>query len=581
MLTLDDLGKNLNLTQSSDKNNYLAKYEREISSRWSGRCKILIISNDNPNELSLAFAKRFPHASITTLTYKKDIRVINPAKNLSIFAFPSINELVTWCKNIAQVDVIIEHSANYKSHKIQLFKELFFLLSEKGLYFIEEIHAKYIDKLADCEGDDILDILQKIYTNKIAPTQFTSQLDNTFKSIALHTECFSIIDKLAIVEKRGVTFRGLRTSEANDLVKKSILPGVKIFESSVPSNFKTSNVSTGNIEHLLKNRHKKSFEIPETYLNRYAFATCIPGQIVYIDNFLLPDTFRMQHHKALSNKNINSLSNYFYSLKSTPKPEFISGEFLYLDSEFPGHFGHFTSEVVSRLWAWKKLKTQVPNLKVLLSTEKGKKTPAYAIKILNSFGIKDADIQTFSNAIEVESLYTASPYYVIAGHIHPEITDIWSDINKGVSGGKSQISGDRLFIARPVNGGRKCLNPEHLETMFSDAGFEFFSPENYSWEDQIKTFSQAKHIAGYSGSGFFNSMFCEKTSSIISIGSDSYNAVNEHLICAARNVDLHYIWADSTIKHGNYWSVKAFMSDYEFNYERDEKHLADILKKLD
>ena len=64
------------------------------------------------------------------------------------------------------------------------------------------------------------------------------------------------------------------------------------------------------------------------------------------------------------------------------------------------------------------------------------------------------------------------------------------------------------------------------------------------------------------------------------MGADSYNSINDHLICSAKNIELDYIWSDSLIKHGKAWSLKAFMSDYNFNYERDEQYLDDALKNL-
>lgn len=295
---------------------------------------------------------------------------------------------------------------------------------------------------------------------------------------------------------------------------------------------------------------------------------------------MLPDSFRMQHHKSLANRHIKSLGNYFYSIPNIEHSKRLEGQYLFLDSEYPRHFGHFTTEVVSRLWAWPELKAKHQDLKVLLSSAKGKSLPEYAKKILNSYGINDCDIETFDENVIVECVYTASPYYVIGSHVHPDITFVWDKISKGVEGGTPQIHGQKLFIARPVGGERKCLNPEKLEQFFQEAGFEFFHPENHSWEDQIKTFAQAKYIAGYAGSGMFNSMFCKDTSKIIIIGSDTYVTKNEHFICSIKDFELDYIWGNSLIKHGKSWSLSAFMSDYNFDYERDEIYLKEILENL-
>lgn len=581
MTTLDELGKKLKLQQSSLNNNYLMTYENEIVSRWSGECDIVVISDDVPLEMLSIFSERFPLSKVLILTYKKNINILNDSINKAkIIQFPSINELLEWSINLGSVDVIIEHSSNRKSHKLNLFKKLFLHLKENGLYFIEELHAKFINSLIDCEGDDILDLLNKISHLSIASKEQKDGSDKTILGISEHVNKITTIRKLAIVEKQGHTFKGLRSQTACDLIKTGSLIGTNIFYSNSLNSFTSKNRSDGNIKKFVLSQHNPVFAIPPTYINKYEYACCAPGQVVYVGNYLLPDTFRMQYQKNLSNRHIRPLENHFYSL-TDPSPTLdLDGDFLYLDSEYPSHFGHFTSEVVSRLWAWKQLKSDLVNLKVLLSVKKGTSIPSYAKKILNSFGIADEDIQVFDDVVRVRTLYTASPYYVIGGHVHPEIDKIWSTIREGVIGGESRIKGDRLFIARPVSGVRKCLNPEPLEKKFLDAGFEFFSPENYSWEDQVRTFCQAKYIAGYSGSGLFNTMFCDNTKHLISMGADSYNSINDHLICSAKNIDLDYIWSDSLVKHGKSWSLKAFMSDYNFNYERDEEYLDSVLKKL-
>lgn len=581
MTTLDELGKKLKLQQSSLNNNYLMTYENEIVSRWSGKCNIIVISDDVPLEMLSIFSERFPLSKVLVITYKKNINILNDSiNNAKIIQFSSINELLEWSINLGSVDVIIEHSTNRKSHKLNLFKKLFLHLKENGLYFIEELHAKFITPLIDCEGDDILDFLNKISNLLISPKELKDLSDKTILGISEHVRKIAIIRKLAIVEKQGHTFKGLRSQSACDLIKAGSLPGTNVFYSNKINSFTSKCRSDGNIKKLLLSQHSPVFTVPPSYINKYEHACCTPGQIVYVGNYLLPDSFRMQYQKNLSNRHVRSLENHFYSLANPSATLDLDGDFFYLDSEYPSHFGHFTSEVVSRLWAWKQLKSDIGNLKVLLSVKKGAQLPSYARKILNSFGIVDEDIKVFDDVVRVRTLYTASPYYVIGGHVHPEIDKIWSAIREGVIGGESRIKGDRLFIARPVSGVRKCLNPERLEEKFLNAGFEFFSPENHSWEDQIKTFCQAKHIAGYSGSGLFNIMFCDNTKSLISMGADSYNSINDHLICSAKNIELDYIWSDSLIKHGKAWSLKAFMSDYNFNYERDEQYLDDALKNL-
>ena len=43
----------------------------------------------------------------------------------------------------------------------------------------------------------------------------------------------------------------------------------------------------------------------------------------------------------------------------------LAGDYYNLDCLFDGHFGHLTTEVVSRLWGWDQAKRENPDLKAL------------------------------------------------------------------------------------------------------------------------------------------------------------------------------------------------------------------------
>jgi len=466
-------------------------------------------------------------------------------------------------------------------HKLKLLKKLFFTLSNGGLYFIQELHAKFIPSLIDCDGPDILDLINEVSQLKISTPERKKTADINTIAIAQCCESILIRGKLGVLVKNKTTLKGLRDNQAKNMIDSGILNGEIIITNDNPYEFSHSITSSVINQKKPSSRNPSKFKIPETYLFRYQNVNCDVGQIVYKDGYLLPDSFRIQMKKNLANKNITPLVDDFFCLKNNKKEvQHLRGEFLYLDSEHPGHFGHFTSEVISRLWAWSTIKDISPNAKVLIGLEKGKSLPKFMQAILSSFGIENNDIVTFDDKISVDVLYAATPYYVINNHINPLIKNVWDKIGQNTKDGVSGITGNKLFIARPADGGgdrRKCLNAERLENMFRLKGFEFYNPEKHSWKDQVKTFTNAEFIAGYAGSGSFNMMFSSGHKKLIMIGSTSYTSANEHYICTIKGFDLTYFVGDSLIKQENGWSVKAAMSDYYFNYERDEQALIDVL----
>lgn len=580
MLSLDEIGIAHNLKQSSLKDDYLSLYEHEISRRFTCKFNLLIITKEKIDDVTSVYAKKYPEAEITLASYGCVEKKINTPRNVNYYNYSTLDELIPHV-SLLRPNVIIEHCSNRKSHKLELLKKLFFILSNGGLYFIQELHAKFIPSLIDCDGPDILDLINEVSQLKISNSERKKNADVHAVAIAECCESVLIKGKLGVLVKNKTSLKGLRDDQARSMIDSGLLRG----------NIITLNDNSYEFEHSIsskvvnqKRNHPSKFKIPESFLVRYFDVKCEVGQVAYQDGYLLPDSFRIQIKKSLSNKNIAPLIDDFFCLKNSKKEiRHLPGEYFYLDSEHPGHFGHFTSEVVSRLWAWDEIKRISPDAKVLIGLEQGKSLPSFIEAILSSYGINSNDIVTFHDNVIVDVLYAATPYYVINSHINPLIRDVWNRIGSCTINGISGIVGKKLFIARPENGSgdrRKCLNPERLEKIFRDNGFEFYNPEKHSWQDQVRTFSNANVIAGYAGSGSFNMMFSSGIKKVLMIGSTSYTSSNEHYICAIKGFDLTYFVGDSLIKQENGWSVRAAMSDYHFNYERDEQSLIEILNEI-
>lgn len=579
MVSLDALGIEYNLKYSSLKDDYLSVYEREISRKFNSRFKLLIITNENIDAISNTYSKKYFDAKILIMSYGNINITTAKQSNVQHLIFNDLDKLIKYAE-LNTFDVVIEHSSNRKSHKLKLLRKIFFRVSDGGLYFIQELHAKFIPALVDCDGPDVLDLVNEVSTLKIADNETIKKADSYAVAIAECCESIFLKGKLGLLVKDKVSLKGIRNDQAKSLIESGKLHGEIIISNNNSYEF-THSISSVINGLQVPWRNPSKFKIPESFLAKYYHVCCEVGQVVHKDGLILPDSFRMQYHKKLANRNLVSLVDDYFLLKNkNSQSHYLPGEFFYLDSEFPGHFGHFTSEIVSRLWAWDEVKKASPNAKVLIGLEKGKLLPSFAETILACYGIKKEDIQTFDNNITVDVLYAATPYYVIGNHINPSIKDVWEKIGDKTNDGTCGIVGKKLFIARPEGGGRKCLNPERLEQIFLDNGFEFYNPEKHSWKDQVKTFSEADIIAGYAGSGTFNAMFAKGIKKLFIIGSDSYTATNEHYICSIKGFDLTYFLGSSLIKQVNGFSVKAFMSDYNFDYERDEDALVDALSKL-
>lgn len=64
----------------------------------------------------------------------------------------------------------------------------------------------------------------------------------------------------------------------------------------------------------------------------------------------------------------------------------------------------------------------------------------------------------------------------------------------------------RIFLSR--KGGRNIVNIDEVSDVLMQYGFQFLSPENYSFEEQVQIFQDAEVIVGPAGAAFSNLIFC-------------------------------------------------------------------------
>jgi len=67
-----------------------------------------------------------------------------------------------------------------------------------------------------------------------------------------------------------------------------------------------------------------------------------------------------------------------------------------------------------------------------------------------------------------------------------------------------------------------------LERFFKDNGYEIINPGEYSLQEQIDMFAEASHVAGLSGAGFINTMFCYPGTKIIILNTSTAYSFPHH-----------------------------------------------------
>ncbi len=81
----------------------------------------------------------------------------------------------------------------------------------------------------------------------------------------------------------------------------------------------------------------------------------------------------------------------------------------------------------------------------------------------------------------------------------------------------------KIFISRKNTANSRLINEENVIKLFKLYGFEIVYPEELSFEEQVRIFSEAEYVAGASGAAFTNIVYCPSNAKIICIVPKEYN----------------------------------------------------------
>lgn len=326
---------------------------------------------------------------------------------------------------------------------------------------------------------------------------------------------------------------------------------------------------------------RESFAVPARTLRRYYEVTCFPRQLARLGDYWLPDTFRHFAHQRLTHRKLERATPDFQRLPQEPRrTRRLDGEYFYVDTELPGHFGHVTTEVLARFWGWRRALAENPELRLLAShyVDTPARVPSFQREMLAAFGIDQerVDLVSAGEAVQVERLVAATPQFENPYVVDGDVVETWAELSERLPHGPPAVESDRIFVSRRPSGKRDCLDAPEIERYFADQGFTVVFPEDLPYWQQVRTFEQARVIAGFGGSGMFSMMFAPQAR-VILLASNAYTAQNEYLFAAANGNEIHYFWGDSLVPRGERWSMEAFSSNFTFDLAA---HRGDLDKLL-
>lgn len=391
---------------------------------------------------------------------------------------------------------------------------------------------------------------------------------------------------LIIARKRGKHYVKLRDAETGRMLPARE-PRISVRElatlpagEAVSRATVTSHESAVPIEHL-----PDTLPYPELHLRHYQGRIAFAGStLMYGDYTILPDSFRHHLVSNFSNARITNVSGTFARIPAHLQPkDALTGNYYQLDSTFSGHYGHFTTEVLSRFWGWDRAKELIPDLKVIMRKHPKQPEPLFERQFFEAYGIAPDDIVWTDQPVFLESVVSASPMWhnALPYYAHPGLTEVWDRLAKALIDPAVPVY-ERIFVSRSGQWSRRtCRNKASVEKFFRSHGFTVVYPEDLDLSEQASIFAGATIIAGFGGSAMFNTMFAQKMAAAIVLSHEAYTARNEHLFTSLLGGDVHYFWSPPDIRHPEKgWSQQAFDSDWEFDFGRNREPLEELIRSL-
>ncbi|MBC2541867.1 glycosyltransferase family 61 protein, partial [Clostridium beijerinckii] len=268
-------------------------------------------------------------------------------------------------------------------------------------------------------------------------------------------------------------------------------------------------------------------KFPEIYVSELCNVNIIGGNYIIFDddNFCIYElAFSDKENKYdLKTNNVINLNDNIFLAGYTESNEVIE-EGILLTSCASSNYSHFQIEVASKLLLVNEIE-EYNNIPILVDAA------CFLIPqlkqeldMLNREGRKIIPL-TYGYEYKVKKLIYISNLAIYPLNLKPGFLVKYDDIiiddlavkpiNKNLSI-KSALH-RKLYISRRKSLIPRLENQDAVENVFKSFGYEIIFPQDMSFQDELKIFSEAEFIAGASGAGLTNIMFANENAKVIFI----------------------------------------------------------------
>ena len=547
---------------------------------------VVVLAHPSQREVVGRWLAQFPHDNVHVLAREEAAEWSFDGPSVRFHTAASLDEVSKRVRFLGAVDVVVnllpaDRLPEGAEDQLMVFARLFRYLRRRGCYIL--------DRSTTSASSSTLGLapLLEILAAADAPNT-ARKLHPVGAELARSTGAVTFSRDLLLVTKRFDHLVKVGDAEANRALTERE-PDLTVSElASLPGGRLTSRARVSSHPPSFEAEHlPELIEYPELHLRHYTGQVAFSGAtLMWAGHTLLPDSFRWHLTDVPDNPRLKHTSRGFARVGPDQVPKrTLAGSYYQLDAAYSRHFGHITTEVLSRLWGWDEAKRRIPDLKAIFRCHPNDVlSPKLQLGFFQAYGIAESDITWVTEPVWLESVVGASPMWHNAEpfYVHPRMAEVWERLRTGLMAGRPAGEHAKIFVSR--GGGAKhrpCRNATEVEDLFRAHGFQIVYPEELSLADQAATFAGARVIAGFGGSAMFNMMYAQDLETVILLNHESYTARNEHLYTSVLGADVHYFWSPADLDHpeGD-WTDEAFKSAWEFDFARNREALEDVLAKL-
>lgn len=191
----------------------------------------------------------------------------------------------------------------------------------------------------------------------------------------------------------------------------------------------------------------------------------------------------------------------------------MPGRSMYL-GHFMNHYGHFLTEGISRMWCHNRF-AEVDNFVfVPFMFNHGRfVVQGYHEFLLSRLGIPRDKIRLVARPLRFEKLLVPEQLWTINGRAHPSLAETYRRIADPHRG--ARVLG-KVFLSR--RSPKRLRNMPAVDRVFERFGFAIVFPEELTMSEQLQIYANCELLAGYSGSGMHNAVFCQPGAMLIEVG---------------------------------------------------------------